>query len=330
MIQCVYEDLKMVVNKNVGDDISASYIKLNIDDKHSTLTVDAGCLYCESNDQRLWAGCRATHGVRGGCYGYECVITKNGIARVGWSTKTANLELGKDSFGFGYGGTGKKSNNNKYDDYGEPFGLNDVIGCYVNYELGVISYTKNGKPLGIAFALPANIRDVALFPSILLKDSAAQVAFHSKDFRCTILKGYQDLASASDIHLVSTTVPNSVGPSSSGFTKRHPLAIILEPSRDLAEQVYNNVVELSRHIVSPEIKTAVLVGGDQAKSQQSALERGVDIVVATLGKAEDMLKRQALDLSRVRVYRHILFTSIALLHTSNTDSFPNESFRNFI
>lgn len=32
---------------------------------------------------------------------------------------------------YGYGGTGKKSCNCKFDNYGEKFGENDVIGCYL-------------------------------------------------------------------------------------------------------------------------------------------------------------------------------------------------------
>lgn len=39
--------------------------------------------------------------------------------------------LGEESFSYGYGGTGKKSSNCKFEDYGQKFGENDVIGCYI-------------------------------------------------------------------------------------------------------------------------------------------------------------------------------------------------------
>lgn len=39
--------------------------------------------------------------------------------------------LGEEPFSFGYGGTGKKSSNCKFEDYGQKFGENDVIGCYI-------------------------------------------------------------------------------------------------------------------------------------------------------------------------------------------------------
>lgn len=38
---------------------------------------------------------------------------------------------GEEPFSFGYGGTGKKSVDCKFDNFGEKFGENDVIGCYI-------------------------------------------------------------------------------------------------------------------------------------------------------------------------------------------------------
>lgn len=46
-------------------------------------------------------------------------------------TSQARLDLGTDRFGFGYGGTGKKSNAKQFDDYGGAYGKNDVIGMLI-------------------------------------------------------------------------------------------------------------------------------------------------------------------------------------------------------
>ena len=69
-----------------------------------------------------------------GRFYFEATVTDEGLCRVGWSTQQASLELGnhsyqsslwlyllvgKDRFGFGFGGTGKKSWNNQFDTYGE-------------------------------------------------------------------------------------------------------------------------------------------------------------------------------------------------------------------
>lgn len=38
---------------------------------------------------------------------------------------------GEEPFSYGYGGTAKKSLNSKFENYGETFGENDVIGCFI-------------------------------------------------------------------------------------------------------------------------------------------------------------------------------------------------------
>jgi len=81
----------------------------------------------------------------------------------------ANLDLGTDPYGFGYGGTGKKSNNRQFDDYGTPFGLNDVIGCALDLDNGIISYHKNGMDLGNAFIISNDVKNKGLFPAVVLK-----------------------------------------------------------------------------------------------------------------------------------------------------------------
>ena len=39
-------------------------------------------------------GGRATFGVKQGKFYYECTVTDEGLARVGWSTRSANRNLG--------------------------------------------------------------------------------------------------------------------------------------------------------------------------------------------------------------------------------------------
>lgn len=42
-----------------------------------------------------------------------------------------NVSTGEEDFSFGYGGTGKASVKCKFVDFGEKFGVGDVIGAYV-------------------------------------------------------------------------------------------------------------------------------------------------------------------------------------------------------
>ena len=43
------------------------------------------------------------------------------VARVGWSTDSATLQLGEDTNSFGFGGTGKKSVGRKFLNYGRRY-----------------------------------------------------------------------------------------------------------------------------------------------------------------------------------------------------------------
>ena len=79
-----------------------------------------------------------------GHYYYEATVTDEGLARVGWSSKAAKLELGTCQHGFGYGGTAKKSHKKQFENYGEAYGLGDTIGCYLDATAGAIWFSKNG------------------------------------------------------------------------------------------------------------------------------------------------------------------------------------------
>jgi ATP-dependent RNA helicase DDX1 len=84
--------------------------------------------------------------------------------------------------------------------------------------------------------------------------------------------------------------------------KRRPLAIILEPARDLAEQVYNSILDMSKYVENPQLKTILLVGNDDTKQQRRSLSQGADIVVGTIGKMIDLVKDKHLGLSDVKFF----------------------------
>lgn len=80
---------------------------------------------------------------QGKCY-YEVRCTDDGLSRVGWSLGSASFNLGMDARGFGFGGTGKKSNSRQFDTYGKPFGNGDVVGCFLDCDEGKIHFAVNG------------------------------------------------------------------------------------------------------------------------------------------------------------------------------------------
>ena len=101
-----------------------------------------------------------------GKYYYEVSIVEDGLCRLGWSTKESALKIGKSEEGererecrkrgecslgslsslttgtddesWGFGGTGKKSHSNRFDDYGQSFTKGDVIGCMLDLDNGTM------------------------------------------------------------------------------------------------------------------------------------------------------------------------------------------------
>lgn len=74
-------------------------------------------------------------------------------------------------------------------------------------------------------------------------------------------------------------------------------ALVLCPTRELAEQVSNEIRRLARRL--PNVKLATLYGGKPIKSQAVSLDKGAHIVVGTPGRIEDHINRTTLDLSHM-------------------------------
>jgi superfamily II DNA/RNA helicase len=79
---------------------------------------------------------------------------------------------------------------------------------------------------------------------------------------------------------------------------RKPRALILAPTRELAMQIDRTVQPIARSVG---LFTTTIVGGVPQYKQVSALQRGVDIIIATPGRVEDLVEQGRLDLSNVFV-----------------------------
>lgn len=74
-------------------------------------------------------------------------------------------------------------------------------------------------------------------------------------------------------------------------------AVVLTPTRELAFQISQQVSALGAHIG---VKEYTLVGGVDELSQVAALEKRPHVIVSTPGRLALMLRRDAVDLARVR------------------------------
>lgn len=77
-----------------------------------------------------------------------------------------------------------------------------------------------------------------------------------------------------------------------------PRGLILVPTRELASQVHATVAPLARAVG---LRTATIFGGVGQGPQVGALSRGVDIVVATPGRLEDLIGQGHASLARVEM-----------------------------
>lgn len=238
-----------------------------------------------------------------GRFYFESTVTDEGLCRVGWSTEKAYLDIGTDKFSFGFGGTGKKSNNRQFDDYGEAFGIHDVIGCLLDLNSGEISFTKNGKNLGLAFRLNDQMKRETFYPAVVLKNAEMLFNFGDTDLKYKIPDGYVAVSKASKGNLKANPIDSQTGPVEAFVSKPNaPQAIIIEPSRELAEQTFQQLEKFKKHLKDPEIRVELLVGGQSSKEQIGAINKGVDIIVATPGRLEDFIAQGHILLSSCRFF----------------------------
>jgi ATP-dependent RNA helicase DeaD len=79
--------------------------------------------------------------------------------------------------------------------------------------------------------------------------------------------------------------------------QKNPQALILAPTRELALQVADSMNEYGKHL---KVRVLAVYGGQPYGPQINNLQRGVDIVVGTPGRLNDLLKRKVLFLNGIK------------------------------
>ncbi|CAH1779368.1 unnamed protein product [Owenia fusiformis] len=291
--------------------------KMNVYDRGDAMAIDTDeGLLCQARDAMGWHGTRSNKAVSGGGkYYYEATVTDEGLCRVGWSTDRARLDLGTDNQGFGFGGTGKKSFGRQFDTYGEPYGKDDVIGCFLDLDAGQIKWSKNGDDLGKAYDIPSNLLNQNFYAAVVLKNAEMKFNFGATPFENRMIGGYTALFKApKEFTSESKAGGSTVAPVPANNA---PVAIIIEPSRELAEQTITQIQKFKKYLANPTIRELLIVGGVPAKDQIAALNNGVDIVCGTPGRLEDLISTGKLALSNVRFF--ILDEADGLLSAGYTD-----------
>ena len=81
--------------------------------------------------------------------------------------------------------------------------------------------------------------------------------------------------------------------------KRFIRALILSPTRELAAQIDERFAAYSEHM---DVRHRVIFGGVNQNPQVRALQKGLDILVATPGRLLDLIGQGHIDISRVEFF----------------------------
>lgn len=76
-------------------------------------------------------------------------------------------------------------------------------------------------------------------------------------------------------------------------------SLILTPTRELAIQIYESIQAYGKNL---NLRPAVIFGGVAQKPQEEVLRKGVDILIATPGRLNDLVNQKIIDLSEIEIF----------------------------
>ncbi|MFK8006564.1 MAG: DEAD/DEAH box helicase [Saprospiraceae bacterium] len=150
-----------------------------------------------------------------------------------------------------------------------------------------MSFTKLGLPVSLVAAL-ADQQYQTAYP---IQSAAIPAILDQKN-----ILGIAKTGSGKTASFVLPILANLQG--SILIKNRHPLVLVLVPTRELAVQV-NEVFQLFSNALPERIKTLAVYGGVSINPQMMAMN-GVQVLVATPGRLLDLIDSKAVHLSNVK------------------------------
>ncbi|MFH8713749.1 DEAD/DEAH box helicase [Streptomyces zaomyceticus] len=170
---------------------------------------------------------------------------------------------------------------------------------------------------------PAAVQGEFALPKTITPALPAVEAFADLDMPKTLLAALTAQGVSVPFPIQGATLPNSLagrdvlgrGRTGSGKTlafglallartagetaePRQPLALVLVPTRELAQQVTDALTPYARAV---KLRLATVVGGMPIGRQANALRNGVEVVVATPGRLKDLIDRGDCRLNQVAI-----------------------------
>jgi ATP-dependent RNA helicase DDX1 len=273
-------------------------------DRDGLLSVSPDGLAIQARAEGAWAGGRGSLGVASGSGArawWSATAADDGLARLGVALPGASFDLGTDSRGWGYGGTGRKAHGGSFAEYGGPWGRGDTVGVALDLAAAppCLAFYKNGAPLGPAYELPA--ASPAFFPAAYLKNAELHLKFGGAADELPPGFAWLDaLPAAAKATAAAAGAGGEAKKNAAPPPSTPPVALVLEPTRDLAEQAADTFFSLGARL--PGVRTLCVTGGTAVGPQKAALAAGeVEVVVGTLGRVQELVDSRALSLASIRV-----------------------------
>ena len=127
------------------------------------------------------------------------------------------------------------------------------MGCYIDLTENTIAFSKNGRYFDIAFDIPSKLQGKAFFAACTLKNSSLTFNFGEHPFKHPPGFTYKAICQAKGAEVV-------MGAQKAGKQRSGPMAIIIEPSRELAEQTHKQICLFKKHVPEPGVKSCVVIG----------------------------------------------------------------------
>ena len=148
---------------------------------------------------------------------------------------------------------------------------------------------------GLADDILKAIKDSGYTTPTPIQAQAIPVVLAGRDVMGAAQTGTGKTASFS-LPIIQRLLPQA---STSASPARHPVrALILTPTRELADQVAANVQAYAKH--TP-LRSAVVFGGVDMNPQSAELRRGVEILIATPGRLLDHVQQKTANLGQVQI-----------------------------
>ena len=91
---------------------------------------------------------------------------------------------------------------------------------------------------------------------------------------------------------------DKLGRNMTSVTPNHIRSLILSPTRELATQIENNIIDYAEGL---ELKSKVVFGGVSKRPQIDALELGLDVLIATPGRLLDLTERGHIEFDELEI-----------------------------